>query len=93
MQSEDRMREEELGRETVDLEGVGRHVPLGIDVGVVAPAGRYEIDEFHPCDFDQPMPYERIQACGLRIEYDLSHQVSIAGCVRASMISMTRALA
>ncbi len=73
MQGEDRMSQQELGRETVDLEGVGRHVPFGIDVDVVAPAGRNEIDELDPGDLDQPVSLERVEARGFRIEHDLAH--------------------
>ena len=70
---EDGMGQQELGRETVHLERVGRHVPFGVDVDVVAPAGRNEVHEFDAGDLDQPVSRKRVEARRFRIEHDLAH--------------------
>ena len=57
--------------------GFRRHVAVGIDIDVIAPAARDVIDELDRTDLDDAMALGRIEAGGFGIEDDFAHgQVS-----------------
>ncbi len=68
---------QELGRQAVDREGLGRHVALGIEVAVEGLSGREAVEQLDAADLDQPMALIGVEAGGLGIEDDLAHEAAI----------------
>jgi hypothetical protein len=67
---------QERGRQAVHLDGIGRHVALGIDVAVEDPAGRDVVEQLDGADLDHPVTVGRFQPGGLGIDHDLAHRAS-----------------
>ena len=53
----------------------GRHVALGIDIDVVALAGRHPVENFDAADLDQPIAAQRVKAGGFGIKNDFAHRL------------------
>src|SRR5262245_45213499 len=64
---------QELGRQAMDGLGVGRHLPLGIDIGMKGPAARNMVDELDRAEFDDAVTLGMVDAGGLGVENDLAH--------------------
>src|SRR5262249_15923996 len=79
---------EKLGRQAVDRNGFGRHLPLRIEIAMKPLPGRNAIDELDAADFHHPMALKGIESRGLRIEYDFAH-----GNVSAMMPAADESLA
>ena len=71
--AEDRLVGEEGGGQAVDLDGLGRHVALRVDVAVEAAPGRHVVDELDRPDLDDAVAGVRVEAGGLGVEDDLTH--------------------
>ena len=69
---EARLVAQELGRQPVHLEGLIRHVALGVDMAVPHPAGGNAIDQLDAADLDHAVAVERVEAGRLGIEHDLA---------------------
>ena len=70
---EDRLVGEEGGAQAVHVDGVLRHVALGIDVGVEGAPRRHVVDELDRADLDDPVAGVRIETGGFGVEDDLTH--------------------
>src|SRR6516162_11535913 len=70
---EERLVLEELARQAVDGDGLGRDVALGIEVAMKTLPARYAIDELDAADLHQSVPLEGIKPRRLGIEHDLAH--------------------
>src|SRR5262249_21844127 len=70
---EERLVLEELARQAVDGNGLGRHIALGIEVAMKALPARNAIDELDAADLHQSVPLERIKPRRFGIEHDLAH--------------------
>ena len=80
---EERLVLEEVGRQAVHRERLGRHVALRIEIAVeVWPVGN-AVEQLDAADLDQPMPLVGIEAGGLGIEHDLAHRSRFADCALA----------
>ncbi len=55
------------------LLGLGRHVALGVEVGVEMVAGAHVVEQLDAADLDHAVPGERVEARGLGIKNDLAH--------------------
>src|ERR1700716_222888 len=72
---EQRLVLEELDRETVDREGLGRHVALGIEIAMERLPARDAGGEPPTADLDQPMALVGIKARRFGVEHDLAHRL------------------
>src|SRR5262249_50008413 len=73
---EQRLVAQELGREPMHAEGLGRHLALGIEIAVKALSAADAIDELDAADLDQPMALVGIEPGRLGIEHDLPQMSS-----------------
>ena len=71
---EQRLVGEELAGKAMHIEGLGRHVPLGIDVAVKRLPCRHAVEYLDTADFDQPVAPQRVEAGGFGIENDFAHE-------------------
>src|SRR6516165_11121980 len=81
---EERLVLEDLARQAVDGDSLGRHVALGIDVTMKGLSARNAIDEFDATDLHQSMSLEGIKPRRFGIEHDFAH-VYIPASARAVM--------
>src|SRR5262245_49747151 len=70
---EERLVLEELARQAMDGDGLGRDVALGIEVAMKTLPARYAIDELDAADLHQSVPLEGIKPRRLGIEHDFAH--------------------
>src|SRR5512140_3521943 len=64
---------EEIARQPVNGEGLGRHLALRIEIGVEGRAGRNPVKQFDAADFDQAVALVGIQPGGFGVEDDFAH--------------------
>ena len=85
------LRGEELAREPMHAKSLLRHVALGIEIDVEAPARGDEIGDLDEADLDDAMTVRGIEPRRLRVEHDLPHQ--FFSCRRAATMARTSARA
>ena len=67
---------EEVGRQPVDGEGLGRHLALRVEIAVEGRAGRNPVEQLDAADLDQAMTLARVEAGGFGVEDDFAHFLS-----------------
>ena len=64
---------QKFSRKSVDCEGLGRHIAVGIEIDVKSRSGRDSIQQFDTTKFDDPMPLARIQTGSFDVQDDFAH--------------------
>src|SRR5450759_212111 len=64
---------EELGRQPVDGEGLGRYFALRVEIAVERRAGRNPVEQLDAADLDQAVTLQGIQPGGFGVEDDFAH--------------------
>ena len=64
---------EELGRQPVNGEGLGRHLALRVEIAVEGRAGRNPVEQLDAADLDQAVTLDGIEAGGFGVEDDFAH--------------------
>ena len=65
---------QEFDRQTMHVEGLDRHVAVGIDVLMIGVAGGDMIDQFDAADFNDAMAVQGIKPRRFRIQYHFPHE-------------------
>ena len=69
--------------EAMDARRVGRHRPLGVEIGVEAAAGRDVVDELDGADLDDTIAGKRFEPGGFCVEDDFAHDLPASVAARA----------
>ena len=64
---------EEIRRQPVNGEGLGRHLAFRIEIAVEDRAGRNPVEQLDAADFDQAVTLVGIEAGGFGVENDFAH--------------------